>query len=111
MTDMKYYFGRVPACGVFCGGCPTYTREKNPCPGAGINKKRCESCKTFHICCNERGITHCYECSKFPCSKFKAFSKRWQKHGQNFVENQELLKRVGSIEFLKIFNDKINRDT
>ncbi len=41
----------------------------------------------------------------------KTFSKRWQKHGQNFVENQELLKRVGSIEFLKIFNDKINRDT
>ena len=31
---MKIYNGRVPACGVFCGGCPTYTRQKNPCLGA-----------------------------------------------------------------------------
>ena len=25
---MKIYNGRVPARGVFCGGCPTYTRQK-----------------------------------------------------------------------------------
>lgn len=27
---MKSYNGRIPACGVFCGGCPAYTREKKP---------------------------------------------------------------------------------
>ena len=27
---MKSYNGRIPACGVFCGGCPIYTREKVP---------------------------------------------------------------------------------
>lgn len=25
---MKSYNGRIPACGVFCGGRPIYTREK-----------------------------------------------------------------------------------
>lgn len=35
---MKLYKGRIPACGVFCGGCPTYTRKKNPCLGAELNK-------------------------------------------------------------------------
>lgn len=26
--ELKEYRGRVPACGCFCGGCPTYTRDK-----------------------------------------------------------------------------------
>ena len=54
---MKIYNGRVPACGVFCGGCPTYTRQKNPCLGAQLNSARCEKCKTFHLCCLEKRIT------------------------------------------------------
>lgn len=107
MPNMKTYCDRVPACGVFCGGCPTYTRERNACPGAGVNIKRCEGCKTFHLCCQENGITHCYECKEFPCKNFKNYSKRWQKYGQIFIENQELLKSVGEKEFLRIFNDKV----
>ncbi|MBE2221894.1 MAG: DUF3795 domain-containing protein [Anaerolineae bacterium] len=106
MTELKFYDGRVPACGVFCGGCPTYTREKNPCPGAGINFKRCESCKTFHLCCQEKGITHCHECAEFPCHKFKSFAKRWLKYGQDFIENQKLLKEVGCEQFLNHYNSK-----
>jgi Protein of unknown function (DUF3795) len=107
MSDLKTYQGRVPACGVFCGGCPTYTRDKKPCTGAEINIKRCEGCKTFHLCCEERGITHCYQCDEFPCKKFKSFSKRWEKYGQNFIENQKLLKDAGPEEFLNHFNSRI----
>lgn len=104
---MKHYSDRVPACGVFCGGCPAYIRDKRPCPGAGKNIARCESCTTFHLCCEEKGITHCYQCLDFPCRRFKDFSKRWLKYGQNFIENQELLKDVGEVEFLKIYNGKV----
>ena len=43
---MKSYNGRIPACGVFCGGCPIYTREKSSCKGAEQNGSRCEKCKT-----------------------------------------------------------------
>lgn len=43
---MKIYNGRVPACGVFCGGCPTYTRQKT-CLGAQLNSARCENVKHF----------------------------------------------------------------
>jgi hypothetical protein len=103
---MKYYKGRVPACGVFCGGCPRY---QNPCPGADINFQRCEKCKTFHLCCKERNITHCYECKFFPCAKFKRFSNNWLKYGQNFIENQNLLKDVGEENFLEHFNIKSNK--
>lgn len=104
--DMKHYDDRVPACGVFCGGCPAYAKDKKPCPGAGINSARCDSCTTFHLCCKEKGITHCYQCAEFPCKRFRDFSKRWLKYGQNFIENQKLIKAVGEAEFLRIFNEK-----
>ena len=85
MIDIIYN-GRVPACGVFCGGCPNYTRIKKPCKGAEYSDK-CERCKTFHLCCKEKGITHCFQCRIFPCSKFKSFTKRWLKYGQNIIEH------------------------
>lgn len=105
---MKSYNGRIPACGVFCGGCPIYTREKSPCKGAEQNGSHCEKCKTFHLCCLEKRITHCFQCSDFPCTKFKRFTKRWLKYGQNFIENQKLLKNVGEVKFLKYYNKRIH---
>jgi len=104
---LKPYNGRVPACGVFCGGCPTYTRDKKPCPGAEINIERCKKCNTFHLCCEEREISHCYQCDDFPCAKFKRFSKRWLKYGQNFIENQKLIQEVGVDQFLTHYNSRI----
>ncbi len=106
---LKLYNGRVPACGVFCGGCPTYTRDRKPCPGAEINIERCKKCKTFHLCCEEREINHCYQCNDFPCTKFKSFAKRWLKYGQNFIENQELIKEVGVDQFLDHYNSKVKK--
>ncbi|MCD4753428.1 MAG: DUF3795 domain-containing protein [Anaerolineaceae bacterium] len=108
MSDFKFYYGRIPACGVFCGGYSTYTRERKPCPGADINIKRCEGCKTFHLCCEEKGINHCYECNDFPCKRFKSFSKRWLKYGQDFIENQKLLKEIGVDKFINHYNSKVN---
>lgn len=107
MAIYKKYNGRIPACGVFCGGCPTYTRDKKPCPGADINISRCEKCKKFHLCCKDKGINHCFECDIFPCPNFKRFSKSWLKYGQNFIDNQKLLKKVGGFQFLKQFNSKV----
>lgn len=104
---LKYYYGRVPACGVFCGGCPMYLRKKKPCPGAEINSARCENCKSFHLCCKEREITHCYQCKSFPCYRFKRFAKSWEKYGQNFIENQRMLKEAGAESFLAYFNSRL----
>ena len=106
---MKEYKGRVPACGVFCGGCPIYVRERKPCLGAEINSSRCEKCKTFHLCCQEKGITHCFNCEMFPCPKFKSFAKRWLKYGQDFIENQKLLQSIGEIKFIEYFNLKVEK--
>ncbi len=106
MITTPAYTGRIPACGVYCGTCPVFTRDRNPCPGAEVNRKRCEKCKSFHLCCEKRGIEHCYECKAFPCSKLKSFSKRWEKYGQVIVENQQLLREVGAEEFRAILSGK-----
>lgn len=106
-VDLERYNGRVPACGVFCGGCPMYVKVKNPCLGAERNSARCDNCKTFHLCCQSRNITHCYQCKTFPCAKFKGFAKRWLKYGQDFIENQKLLKEIGKREFLVYYNLKV----
>ena len=106
-ATIKKYTGRIPACGCFCGGCPTYTRDKNACPGAEKNFERCEKCTKFHLCCKEKKITHCYECEEFPCKKMKNFSKTWLKYGQDFIENQKLLKKVGEKKFRDLWNEKI----
>ncbi|MBN1219915.1 MAG: DUF3795 domain-containing protein [Anaerolineae bacterium] len=103
---MKPYTGLIPACGVFCGGCPNYTRDKNPCPGAS-KTDRCQKCP-YHLCCVEKGIEHCVECGLFPCRRFKRFATSWQKYGQNFIVNQLLLKEVGPEGFLARWNAKIN---
>jgi len=107
---LKKYEGTVPACGIFCGGCPVYVREKKPCPGAEINCARCRKCKSFYLCCENKGIRHCYECEKFPCSRFKQFRKTWLKYGQDMIENQHNLKELGEETFLKSFNEQIEKE-
>lgn len=109
MEEPKKYTGRVPACGVFCGKCPLFIREKNPCLGAGVNIKRCLNCQTFHQCCVKQGVTHCYQCKTFPCQKFKEFSRGWNQYGQNFIENQQLLKKYGEVIFLEKCNEELTK--
>ncbi len=104
MAIAKRYTGRVPACGVFCGACPVYTRDRKPCPGAEINVERCEGCKSFHLCCRARGVDHCCDCPAFPCRRFRDFARSWMKYGQDLVENQRLLRLLGSEGFLEHYN-------
>jgi len=105
---LKEYRGSVPPCGVFCGGCPTYTREKKPCPGAEISG-RCESKNCpYYLCCQEHSVDFCHQCDQYPCKRFKTFARNWKKYGQDFLENQAMLKEQGPEEFLNYWNAKVN---
>jgi putative acetyltransferase len=103
---LKHYDGRIPACGVFCGGCPVYTRDKKPCPGAEINSARCDGCKSFHLCCIDHGVEHCCDCGSFPCRRFKDFSRRWLKYGQDLTANQRLMKEIGAAGLAAEYNSR-----
>lgn len=76
MTTMKTIAADknlVAFCGLYCGACKAYLREK--CPGCGENKKA-GWCKV-RACCLEHGFASCAECREFPdplrCRMFNNF--------------------------------------
>ncbi len=101
---LKAYTGRVPPCGVFCGGCPNYLRERNPCPGAQLSRRCALKACRFYTCSQEKGIAHCCQCREYPCPRFKRFARNWVKYGQDFFINQADLRTLGEQACLETWN-------
>ena len=103
---MKEYNGFIPPCGIYCGKCPNYLRDKNPCLGAEIHCKN-RKCKGIFICCKEKkGHNFCYECKIFPCNRFKKFAESWIKLGQDLIINQKELEELGEKDWLEKWKNK-----
>ncbi|SCY06023.1 DUF3795 domain-containing protein [Alkaliphilus peptidifermentans] len=105
---MKDYNGFIPPCGIYCGECPNFLRTNNPCEGA---EKHCKvrKCKGIYVCCIEKKrYNYCFQCSIFPCSRFKKFAEKWMKLGQNLISNQQNLKELGETRWLEKWKHKIN---
>lgn len=98
---MKVYTGFIPPCGIYCGECPNYLREKNPCLGAEVHCKN-RKCKGIFVCCKEKkGLNFCFECKTFPCSRLKKFAGSWMKLGQDLINNQQELQELGEKDWLE----------
>ena len=108
---MKDYSGFVPPCGVFCGGCRVYLRDKKPCPGAEIRCRE-KKCKSFYVCCIEKkGLKHCGECRYFPCGKLKKLNERAiQNYGQDLIENLKNLREMGIENWLAEMNRRFGKE-
>lgn len=105
---MKEYFGYVPPCGIFCGGCPRYNSgKKNSCSGAESHCKE-RKCKSIYVCCVEKkGLEYCHQCKAFPCSRFKKFSESWKQYGEDLIDNQKKIEEKGVDSFLEDWNEKV----
>ena len=66
----------VAYCGLYCGACGKYLKEK--CLGCHQNEKA--TWCTVRSCCIERKYTTCAECSEYPdardCGKFNNFMSK-----------------------------------
>lgn len=66
----------VAKCGLYCGACGAYLKER--CPGCAGNEKA-SWCKV-RKCCNERGYGSCADCGDFQryedCGKLYNFISR-----------------------------------
>ncbi|TLX78341.1 DUF3795 domain-containing protein [Labilibacter sediminis] len=107
MTPQSKYKGLIAACGMNCGLCIAYLRDKKPCGGCfkkdDINKPvHCRSCAIVN--CESLAKTNsafCYECHKFPCSKLKRLDTRYRtKYGMSMIENLCFIKENGLQKFL-----------
>jgi hypothetical protein len=98
----------IAPCGLNCGICHAYLREKNSCPGCysvdenrWVSIARCiiRKCETIKL--NESGF--CYECEKYPCKRMKQLDKRYSsRYGVSNLKNLEYIRENG----LPAFNEK-----
>jgi hypothetical protein len=104
--------GMVAPCGINCGVCIAFLRDKNKCVGcwAPGNKKpnHCMTCRIKN--CEYLAITEskfCYECSQYPCIRLKQMDKRYRtKYNMSIFENLGLIKDSGLDKFIQLENVK-----
>ncbi len=102
----------IASCGMNCGICMAYLREKNKCDGCRSSyKNKPESCrKCIIIRCENLKKTKskfCSEkCEKFPCARLKSLDKRYRtKYNMSMLENLKNIEELGIRKFVK--NEKV----
>lgn len=101
----------IAPCGMNCGICMAYLREKNKCPGCRgaddhkpVTRISCKikNCDTFQ----NGKATYCYECPNPPCDRLKHLDKRYRtKYRMSMIENLEEIRKSGITKFLE--NEKL----
>jgi hypothetical protein len=97
----------IASCGMNCGICMAFLREKNHCPGcratSGIIKKSILNCRIKN--CDERQKSKsdfCFNCVNYPCEKIKHLDKRYRtKYGMSMIDNLNKIKDFGLAKFVK----------
>jgi hypothetical protein len=89
----------IAPCGMNCGICMAFLREKNRCPGCrslGVKHPKCR----IRNCADMNG-RYCFSCSGFPCRLLKNLDKRYRKkYGMSMIENLESIRAVGIRKFV-----------
>jgi hypothetical protein len=95
----------IAPCGMNCGICMAYLRERNICHGCLGEKNNksnhCDKCLIRN--CDllvETTSKFCYDCPKYPCLRLKQLDKRYRiKYGMSMIDNLESIKAVGLQKF------------
>src|SRR5512146_1334521 len=96
----------IAACGMNCGICMAYLRDKKKCPGCGgtvIGKPvYCIGCqiKNREFLQNVKP-GFCFQCDRFPCARLKHLDKRYRtRYGMSMIENLENIRELGIRKFV-----------
>jgi hypothetical protein len=112
-TPVTFDKSLIAPCGINCGTCFAFLRDKNKCNGCvtiSANKPKTRLCIIRN--CEHRLKTtsgFCYDCEKFPCKRLKQLNERyWTKYKANLVQNLLTIKELGMTNYLK---EEINKWT
>jgi len=97
----------IAQCGMNCGVCMAYLREKNKCPGCRwpnankpVTRVRCKikNCKGF-----QKGkVKFCFECKNFPCDDLEHLDNRYKKkYDMSMIKNLKKIEEKGIQKFLE----------
>ena len=98
----------IAPCGMNCGVCMAYLRDKNHCPGCwGADKNKSKSCVNCRIKnCSELKSKFCFSCKKFPCELITHLDKRYRtRYNMSMIENLNNIKKLGIKKF--VINEKL----
>jgi hypothetical protein len=96
----------IAPCGMNCGICLAYLRDKKHCPGCrGEDNDKSVSCVQCIIknCefIKSKHSKFCYECEKYPCKRLKQLDKRYRaKYAMSMIENLASIKAIGLNAFV-----------
>ena len=105
-TSVTFERTLIAPCGMNCGTCIAYLREKNRCcgcwPDDKAKPKSCALCIVKNCeYLDQTKSKFCYECEKFPCKRIKQLDKRYStKYRVSFIRNLLSIKEIGISEFL-----------
>lgn len=102
----------IASCGLNCGVCMAYLRDKNKCPGCRTENK--DKPKTRSHCkiknCDELkkdNSKYCFSCATFPCARLKSLDERYRrKYDVSPIKNLENIKESGIRKFIEDENAK-----
>ncbi|MHB8107342.1 MAG: DUF3795 domain-containing protein [Candidatus Cryosericum sp.] len=99
----------IAPCGMDCGICSAYLRERDRCVGCIANGKpkqhHCDVC-SIKLCAERaQDATFCFDCAKYPCRRLKQLDLRYRtKYGMSMIENLGHIRDLG----LDVFVDNEN---
>lgn len=105
-TSVKFDRSMIAPCGMNCGTCIAYLRDKNKCcgccPDSGFKPNHCAQCRIKNCDLLEKTTSKfCYDCEKFPCQRLKQLDKRYRtKYKTSFIQNLLTIKETGITNFL-----------
>ena len=96
----------IAPCGMNCGVCMVYLREKNQCPGCRAadtgkpktrTKCKIKKCPTLI----KQGYKYCFSCAGMPCERLEHLDKRYRaKYNMSMIENLASIARAGVRQFV-----------
>jgi len=101
----------IATCGMNCGICMAYLRDKNRCAGCNVDSpqklKHCSVCSIKN--CTERtgNSQFCFDCKKYPCIRLRQLDKRYRtKYSMSVIENLNGIRDSGLEPFMEIENTR-----
>jgi hypothetical protein len=99
----------IAPCGMNCGICMAFLREKNHCPGCRVLFE--DKCKSRLNCriknCESLQSWFCFACHNYPCTRLNHLDKRYRtKYSMSMIRNLENIKANGIESFLKSEKEK-----
>ena len=97
----------IAPCGMNCGICMAFLRDKNKCPGCRvidnfqpITRVRCiiKNCEQLR----KSNSKYCFNCRTYPCKRLKQLDKRYRtKYSMSMIENLNNIRKNGIRDFLQ----------